>query len=312
MVDQKKVKLFQIFYDSETASQIQSGFEPLNNTDGPADFFEIYPIFKYLKSNEISEDKWFGFFSPKLQEKTQITSEDVCQEIQEIDEQYDVCSFSAHWSDIAFFQNVWEHGEYCHPGLANISQSLANEAGYNFRLLDSFSCLDNAVYSHYLVAKGKFWKQWYHIVKTYLEMITKDDALFEYKTLHGGKPVSMHAFVVERVPSLILQDQSFKVKVSNKVTSNRGTFLDGVFNSASVYGEYAIKAFPEQLKTADTVKRLYRDTGDKKFLDDYWHWRFSVPQLSGYHNLTECAVRYVNENCHSANINGFVKKPMVA
>ena len=52
----------------------------------------------------ISDDKWFGFFSPKLQEKTQITSEDVWQEIQEIDEQYDVCSFSAHWSDIAFFQ----------------------------------------------------------------------------------------------------------------------------------------------------------------------------------------------------------------
>ena len=183
------------------------------------------------------------FFSPKLQEKTQITSEDVCQEIQEIDEQYDVCSFSAHWSDIAFFQNVWEHGEYCHPGLANVSQTLANEAGYNFRLLDTFSCLDNAVYSHYLVAKGKFWKQWYHIVKTYLEMITKDDALFEFKTLHAGEPVSMHAFIVERVPSLILQDQSFKVKVSNKVTSNRGTFLDGVFNSASVYGQYAIKSF---------------------------------------------------------------------
>ena len=312
MVNQKKVNLFQIYYDAQTATQIQSGFEPLNNTGGPAEFYEIYPIFKYLKSNDIFDDNWFGFFSPKFQEKTQINSEDVCQEIQEIDEQYDVCSFSAHWSDIAFFQNVWEHGEYCHPGLANISQALANETGYNFRLLDSFSCLDNAVYSHYLVAKGKFWKQWYHIVKTYLEMITKDDALFELKTLHAGNPVSMHAFIVERVPSLILHDQSFKVKVSNKVTSNRGTFLDGVFNSASVYGEYATKAFPEQLKTADAVKRLYRDTGDKKFLDDYWHWRFSVPQLSGYHNLTECAVRYVNENCHSANINGLVKRPMVA
>ena len=312
MVDQKKVKLFQIFYDAETASQIQSGFEPLNNTDGPADFFEIYPIFKYLKSNEISDECWLGFFSPKFHEKTQIAAEDVCKEIQEIDEQYDVCSFSAHWAEIAFFQNVWEHGEYCHPGLAKISQALATEAGYNFRLMDTFSCLDNAVYSHYLVAKGKFWRQWYHIVKTYLEMITKDDAMFDLKTAHANNPVSMHAFIIERVPSLILQDKSFRVKISNRVISSRRTFMDGIFNSASAWGEGAMKVFPEQLMAADGVKRLYRDTGDKKFLDQYWHWRLSAPLMSGYHNLTECAVRYINENCHSANLNGLVTRRNVA
>jgi len=61
MVGSKQVKLFQIFYDGETAAQIQPGFEPLNNTDGPADFFEIYPIFKYLKTNEIHDHDWLGF-----------------------------------------------------------------------------------------------------------------------------------------------------------------------------------------------------------------------------------------------------------
>ena len=64
---------------------------------------------------------WFFLSNSKRKRRLLLKT---CAKIQEIDEQYDVCSFSAHWSDIAFFQNVWEHGEYCHPGLANVSQAL--------------------------------------------------------------------------------------------------------------------------------------------------------------------------------------------
>ena len=86
----------------------------------------------------------------------------------------------------------------------------------------------------------------------------------------------MHAFIIERVPSLILQDN--RLGQVSRVTSN-ANFLDGIFNSASA-GERSNESFPEQLMAAD-AKRLYRDTGDKKFLDQYWHWRLSAPQCRG-------------------------------
>jgi|GEM_PF-607368 len=308
MVGSKQVKLFQIFYDGETAAQIQPGFEPLNNTDGPADFFEIYPIFKYLKTNEIHDHDWLGFFSPKFQEKTSLTAMDVIQEIQETNDQVEVCSFTSHWADIAFFQNVWEHGEYCHPGLAEFSQELADRSEYEIDLRGSISCLQNSVYSHYLVAKGRFWKEWYRIVEKYFEMITGDDTLFNLKTMHANKHVSMHPFIIERVPSLILQNKSFRLKLCEKVTATRKSFMDGIFNPSSSWGEMMIQNFPDQLILADELKAAFANTGDKNFFDEYWRFRLWAPVMSGRINLTESAMRYISENCVHATMNGVVMR----
>lgn len=306
------MKLFQIFYDSKSALLLQPGFEPLNNCDGPQEFREIVPIVKYLQEHDFDDHEWLGFFSPKFTDKTGLGAEDVLAEVTGLTDDIDACLFTSHWSQIAFFQNIWEHGEYCHPGLAGLCQMLAERAGYSVDLMKSISTLNNSVFSHFIVAKGKFWREWHRVVKAYLTMITENDELFLSETLHEGGELSIHPFVVERVPSMILQDTRFRATASNRVLRKSHTFLSQMFNPVDAVGQEMIDKMPDQLLLCDELKGRYMATGNKTYLDEYWRFRLWAPAISGYVNLTECAMRYIQENCLHATMNGIVMRDAAA
>jgi len=312
MANVRPVKLFQIFYNSQSAPQPQPGFELLDNRNGPPNFRESFPIFNYLKTNEIDDEGWLGFFSPKFAEKTGLGAEDVLAEVTRLADNIDACLFTSHWSQIAFFQNVWEHGEYCHPGLAGLCQTLADHAGYTVDLMKSVSTLNNAVFSHFIVARGKFWREWYRIVEIYFKLITNDDELFMSETLHEGAALSVHPFVIERVPSMILQDARFHATASKRVLCESNNFISHMLNPQAQWAKKARDSMSEQLLVADRMKMAYIATGNKKYLDEYWRFRLWAPTMSGYVNLTECAMRYISENCLHATMNGIVKRDAAA
>jgi len=66
-----KAKIFQIYYDDQSKSQLDAGFIGLDNTSADTDgWYEFRPIFDYLKANTLEEDVWYGFLSPKFKSKT--------------------------------------------------------------------------------------------------------------------------------------------------------------------------------------------------------------------------------------------------
>lgn len=290
----KAIKLFHIYYDEKSKSELRPGFELLDNTTGPSEFREIVPIFNYLKEQTIRDDEWLGFFSPKFFEKTGLEAKDVLNQVCVANGDTDAFLFTAAWWHIAYYKNVWEHGEYFHPGIAEICQKLATRAGYDIDLLNSVSTLDTAVFSHFLVAKGSFWKEWQRVVKLYFEMIVEDDAAF-MKTVEYGDIAhfSVHPFVIERVPSMILQNKPFKGLRSNEILRRGSSDIESILNPNSEFGNSMIGRYSELLIKADTCKAKFLETGQQDYLDEYWRFRFWSPTFRGHQNLTKPAIEYL-------------------
>lgn len=300
-----KAKLFQICYDDQSFSNLSPGFTPLDNREGAPEFREIVPIFAYLKDTVIDDDEWIGFFSPKFREKTGLCADDILAEVEKSDPDDSVIMFTSGWTQIAFYQNVWEHGEFCHPGLMDVSQKLAERSGYNLDLSNLVSVLDNSVFSHFLIAKKGFWMEWFRIVEVYFRMLIENDELLLLRTGHGEEAMEMHPFIIERVPSLILAAGNFKARSCDKITSiNTTTHTDLMFNPAYHFGAEMIKKMPSLLKNADIQKSMFLRTGEKKFFDEYWQFRFWSPQLYGYSNLTPTALCYIHKHIAGAHLNG--------
>lgn len=307
----EKLKLYQICYDPASSMNMQDGFDVLDNSSGPSEFREIVPIFRYLKTHELADESWFGFLSPKFTEKTGLNAADITAALREADSRVDAHLFTSTWSQIAFYKNVWEQGEYNHPGLSAVCQKLANRAGYQFDLLDSVSTLNNSVFSHFLVANGKFWKEWSRIVEIYFRMITEDDSLFQASTEHVSESLSIHPFVVERVPSLILQMGGMRGKFCQKIFEAKPlTEANHLYNPAYSFGRDMIANMPKLLLGADMQKERFLETGNRFHLDEYWRFRLWAPVSSGYTNMTETALKYINDNRLTANLAGLVKQDL--
>ena len=56
------IHIYQIYYDQATKQALDPGFIPLDNsnTERP-DWYEFWPIRKFLKENQLQEDYWYGF-----------------------------------------------------------------------------------------------------------------------------------------------------------------------------------------------------------------------------------------------------------
>ena len=304
----KQIELFEITYGHGNGTEVGEGFRPLDNSKGPPEFREIVPIYTYLKEHKVSESDWIGFFSPKFAEKTSLTSSDIITEIEHSSDDVDAFLFTSFWSQIAFYKNVWEQGEYDHPGLSAVCQQLADRAGYQFDLLDSVSTLNNSVFSHFLVANGKFWKEWSRIVEIYFHMITEDESLFQASTEHVSESLCIHPFVVERVPSLILQMGGMSGQFCRKIFEAKPlTEANHLYNPAYSFGRDMIENMPKLLLGADMQKAKFLETGDQAYLDEYWRFRLWAPVSSGYINMTETALKYINDNRLTANLAGLIK-----
>ena len=69
------INIYQIYYDKQTYEMLDKGFLPLDNSNSPRpDWFEFWPIRKFLKETPLNEDSWYGFLSPKFVLKTGFTS----------------------------------------------------------------------------------------------------------------------------------------------------------------------------------------------------------------------------------------------
>ena len=166
-----KSNLYQIYYNEETRASLDSGFIPLDNTTNlRPDWGEFFVIRHFLRNNPLNEDEKYGFFSPKFQQKTGLSSSQVHEFIESTPENTDVVIFSPFWEMISFFKNVFEQGNFWHPGLINISQNFFLEAGRYHEVDNLLMHRKNTVFCNYFAASPAFWRSWLKI----------GDLLFDY------------------------------------------------------------------------------------------------------------------------------------
>ena len=212
--------IYQILSHYTSRRELDPGFEVLDNSANERpDWYEYWPIRRFLLNETLDEDAFYGFLSPKFKLKTSLSSAAVREFILASDGATEVILFSPSIHNSAYYLNVFEHGDAEHPGLKSVAKRLFERLGLPSDLDSLVSDSRNTVHSNYFIAKPRFWKAWLAInEKMFAIAETPSDALGEAlrtpTRYRGGHNVQMKIFVMERIATwLLTTDRSFAVRV---------------------------------------------------------------------------------------------------
>ncbi len=216
------VHIYQILNHYTSRAELDPGFEVLDNSSNERpDWFEYWPMRKYLLGEAMDEEGLYGFLSPRFRFKTNLTAAAARAFIDRTAGSTDVYLFSPSIHNSAYFLNVFEHGDSEHPGLAAVAARFFERIDPTVVLGDLVSDSRNTVHSNYFIAKPRFWRAWLAINERLFAIAeSPDDPLGEQlrmpTTYRGRENVQMKIFIMERVATWILvRDRSFAVRVRN-------------------------------------------------------------------------------------------------
>jgi hypothetical protein len=210
------VHIYQILNHYTAREDLDPGFGVLDNSANERpDWFEYWPMRKFLLNESLRDDAYYGFLSPKFRHKTNLTATEVGEIIDRAAHRPDIFLFSPSIHNSAYFLNVFEHGESEHPGLAAVASRFIARVDPAATLEGLVSDSRNTVHSNYFVAKPRFWRAWLAVNEQLFGIAEAfDDPLgaeLRAPTAYRGRSdVQMKIFVMERMATWILtRDQTF-------------------------------------------------------------------------------------------------------
>lgn len=266
-----KIYIYQIYYDDRTKLKITKPFIPLDNSKNEMDdWFEFLPILNFLRKNNLEDDAWYGFLSPRFHEKTGLKSEFIFNVIEKIGHEADVAIFSHGWDQLSYFLNPWEQGEAWHPGLLNATQKFLDSQGVFCNIRELVTDTTSSVFSNYIIAKKQYWQEWKKIAEDFYKYSEDpknylNDTKVSYGTQESQYPLK--TFIQERFASLILARGKFKTIAADQSLSNN-TFSRLFSDDISTR---------RLLITCDQLKKLYREHLDENILKIYYQIREKIP-----------------------------------
>jgi hypothetical protein len=214
------VHTYQILNHYTSREELDPGFGVLDNSGNERpDWYEYWPIRKFLLEEKLDESAFYGFLSPKFKLKTNLSAAEVRDFIQASGPATDVALFSPSIHNSAFFLNVFEHGNAEHPGLLEVAKNFFARINPRQPLEDLISDSRNTVHSNYFIAKPRFWRAWLAITEQLFAIaeIPDDPLGIRLRTptqYRGRREVQMKIFLMERVATWILMtDSSFSAYV---------------------------------------------------------------------------------------------------
>lgn len=207
------IRIHQIFYSEQTRSELDPGFIALDNLANPRpDWREYWPIRNYLLNTVLDEAGYYGFLSPKFEEKTNLSAAQVEEFVRANAPQADVLLFSPYFDQSAFYLNVFEQGECRHAGSLRTAQEALAATGSDVRLAELVTDSRTTVFCNYFVARPRFWRAWLAINERLFALAeTGHGELGERLnalTTHAEEVVPLKVFIMERVASLLLASQA--------------------------------------------------------------------------------------------------------
>jgi len=210
------VHTHQILNHYTSRQELDPGFDVLDNSANERpDWYEYWPIRTYLLNQNLDENAFYGFLSPKFKLKTNLSAADVRDFLQASDPATDVALFSPSIHNSAFFLNVFEHGNAEHPGLLQVANAFFARLNHPRPLEELVSDSRNTVHSNYFIAKPRFWRAWLAVTERLFAIAEIPDdplgvVLRTPTQYRGRRDVQMKIFLMERIATWILiTDRSF-------------------------------------------------------------------------------------------------------
>lgn len=249
-----KIQVRQIFYDAPSQQQLEPEFIPLDNTGGRADWFEYWPIRRYLMENTLDEACHYGFFSPKFRQKTGLTPSIVEAFIDAQPAETDVVIFSAYWDRMCLFWNVVEQGEFSHPGYGRMADEFWADIYPDRKIGDAPNTSANSIFGNYFVARPAFWRRWLDIGERLFALAEAGNTpLGEQlnRKANYQQPATYKVFMMERIASLVLANEpQWKAVAFNPFLLKPSIYVTGLFDYQSIISDalkvgYAENGYPE-------------------------------------------------------------------
>jgi hypothetical protein len=253
-----------IVYSEAVRAQVPTGWLHLDNLANPRpDWFEYWPIRQYLLNQPLDEQAFYGFFSPKFCDKTQLNLAQVQAFVQQHAADTDVFLFSPQPDMGAFFLNVFEQGETFDPGLIAAYEGFLGTQGLQLPLKNLVMDSRQVCFSNYFIAKPAFWRAWLQLNEAMFRVCEGPDSplkqALNFVTTYpgpGGQGVQRKVFLQERAASLLLTLQpQWRTRPHNPF---------GMGWSTARFREHPMDAF-----ASDALKRAWRDTGWPEYLNAF-------------------------------------------
>lgn len=211
-VNKNKLNLYTIVY--EEIPNMTDQFECLDNySNERPDWREYWPIRNFIISNSIKDNEYYGFFSPKFFDKTGLNKEQVLNFCRKNIGNYDVISFSPQYDQSVIFKNVFDQGNYHHPGLYQAAVIFLNEIGEDLEVLNKLSVVENSIFSNYFVASGRFIREWFNLTEKLFqiceELKSRAGQILTKKDSYMDQNLEFKVFVMERVCAYVLDRGAF-------------------------------------------------------------------------------------------------------
>lgn len=202
------IHLFQIAYSEASHGAVEPGYAVLDNLANPRpDWYEYWPIRRFLLEQPLDEQAFYGFFSPKFRHKTGLSHAQVQDFVAAAAPRADVVLFSPQPDMGAFFLNVFEQGETFDPGLIDTCSQWLESIGLKVPLRELVMDSRQIVFSNYFVARRAFWREWLALNETLFALCEGPDSALRQAMCQPTSyrdAAQRKVFVQERTASLLL------------------------------------------------------------------------------------------------------------
>lgn len=212
--------IYQILTPYINAADLDPGFAVLDNTSNERpDWFEYWPIRQFLLNTALDDASFYGFFSPRFKQKTNLTAAAVRQFVGLEEAATDIVLLSPSLHLTAYHLNVFKYGDAAHPGLLQVADEFFKRIGQPTNLDELITTSRNEVYSNFFVARPRFWKAWLDLAEQLFAVAESPEdplgaRLRKPTRYRGGNAVQMKVFIMERLATWILaRDAGFSVRV---------------------------------------------------------------------------------------------------
>ncbi|HEY4042179.1 MAG TPA: class I SAM-dependent methyltransferase [Rhodopila sp.] len=261
-------RLYQIAYSAATLAEVEENYLTLDNlANERADWREYWPIRNFLLSEQLDDDAFYAFFSPKFAAKTQLTHAQVTAFVQMHASQADVVLFSPQPDMGAFFLNVFEQAEVFDPGLIDAYETFLTQIGRSLHLRQLLMDSRQVVFSNYFAARPAFWREWLNINEPLFAICEGPETALQQAlcrpTSYDG--IQRKVFLQERAASLLLATQPRWRSVAYNpfgmgwsMSRFREHPTDAVISDALKMA-YRERPYPEYLEAFANIRERFRN-----------------------------------------------------
>ena len=207
-----EIHIYQIVHRPDAIPDVEPGYLILDNLENERpDWYEYWPIRNFLIHRTLDEAAFYGFFSPKFRQKTNLNHAQVVAFAREHASSADVITFSPQPDMGACFLNVFEQAELFDAGLIDAYTTFLDQIGRSTPIAHLVMDARHVVFSNYFVARPSFWREWLAINEAMFAICEGRDcrlkeSLCQPTTYPGA--AQRKVFLQERVASLLLATQA--------------------------------------------------------------------------------------------------------